>query len=201
MSCARRSRPDPVALFAGTGQFAPRLYGLGKAGAVTGAVYRVMSLPEIADLNEIDDMLAERVQEWTQQWKAEGLRRPQEGLNKALKEGDQGREAGRKEGETILLTRSLERRFGPLDATVKGRLESADAEQLLQWGERLLVAIRWRRFFRTTVTFRPATDRVCRQDPAQGASGAEFRSGVFLRCDEATLAVRQLFGGYRQLYL
>jgi flagellar biosynthesis/type III secretory pathway protein FliH len=71
-------------------------------------------------------MLAERVQEWTQQWKAEGR--------------EEGREEGRKEGEITLLTRQLERRFGPLDETVKGRLERADAEQRLRWGERLLVA-------------------------------------------------------------
>jgi len=85
-----------------------------------------VSLPEIADLNEVDNMLAERVQEWTQQWKAEGR--------------EEGREEGRKEGEITLLTRLLESRFGPLDETVKGRLEGADAEQLLRWGERVLVA-------------------------------------------------------------
>ena len=39
-----------------------------------------------------------------------------------------------------LLTRLLESRFGPLDETVKGRLEGADAEQLLRWGERVLDA-------------------------------------------------------------
>jgi len=89
-----------------------------------------VSIPEIADLNEIDNMLAERVQEWTQQWKADGL-----------KEGhEKGREEGRKEGEIALLTRQLERRFSPLDEDAKGRLASADAEQLLRWGERLLVA-------------------------------------------------------------
>ena len=77
-----------------------------------------VKLPEITDLSEIDNMLAERVQEWTQQWKAEG----------------------RKEGEITLMIRLLEKRFGPLDETTRARLEAADAEQLLHWGERLLVA-------------------------------------------------------------
>lgn len=81
-----------------------------------------VKLPEIADLSEIDNMLAERVQEWTQQWKAEG------------------REEGRKEGEMTFLMRLLENRFGPLGETIRVRLEAADAEQLLLWGERVLAA-------------------------------------------------------------
>ncbi len=77
-----------------------------------------VTLPEIADLSEIDNMLANRVQEWTQQWKAEG----------------------RKEGEMTFLLRLLEKRFGPLDETIRVRLEAADAQQLLRWGDRVLAA-------------------------------------------------------------
>lgn len=36
--------------------------------------------------------------------------------------------------------RLAERRFGPLSATARGRIENADAETLLCWGENLLTA-------------------------------------------------------------
>ena len=93
-----------------------------------------IDIPEIADLNEVDNMLAERVQEWTQQWKADGLK---EGLEKGL---EKGLKKGRKEGEITLLLRLLENRFGPLDEHIRPRLEAADTEQLLRWGERVLSA-------------------------------------------------------------
>lgn len=89
-----------------------------------------MDLPETADVNEVNAMLAERVLEWTKQWKAEGL---EEGRK-------EGRKEGLKEGEALLLLRQLENKFGPLDKTSRARLEGADADQLLTWGERVLTA-------------------------------------------------------------
>ncbi len=71
-------------------------------------------------------MLAERVLEWTEQWKQQGL----------LK----GLEEGRREGETALLLRLLEHRFGPLDERQHSRVQGADPETLLLWGERLFGA-------------------------------------------------------------
>jgi hypothetical protein len=38
--------------------------------------------------------------------------------------------------------RQLERKFGPLDADVRSRIERADSEQLLEWAERVLTAER-----------------------------------------------------------
>jgi hypothetical protein len=38
------------------------------------------------------------------------------------------------------LTRQLERRFGPLTEAAQARIQRADAEELLTWGERLLTA-------------------------------------------------------------
>ena len=75
-------------------------------------------------------MLAERVIEWTEEWKRQGL---EQGLQ-------QGRQEGRQEGEAALLLRLLERRFGPLDEPIRQRVRTADAETLLQWGERILTA-------------------------------------------------------------
>ena len=63
-------------------------------------------------------MLAERVMEWTEQWERQGLQ----------------------QGEAVLFLRLAERRFGPLSADARDRIESADAETLLRWGENLLTA-------------------------------------------------------------
>jgi flagellar biosynthesis/type III secretory pathway protein FliH len=79
-------------------------------------------------------MLAERVIEWTEQWKQQGL---QEGIERGI---EQGIHRGRKEGEAALLLRFLERRFGPVDEMLRQRLQAADAETLLNWGERLFHA-------------------------------------------------------------
>jgi len=72
----------------------------------------------INDLEEVRSMLAERVTEWTEDWKRQG----------------------RQEGEAALLQRLLELRFGSLDETSQARIRRADAETLLQWGERVLTA-------------------------------------------------------------
>ena len=59
------------------------------------------------------------------------------GLRRGL---DHGREEGRKEGEATVLLRLIELKFGPPDAAVRKRVESADAETLLRWSERILTA-------------------------------------------------------------
>lgn len=78
------------------------------------------------DLQEVRSMLAERVIDWTEEWKRQGL--------------EQGRQEGLQQGEMVLLLRQMERRFGPLDEPIRQRLRVADAETLLQWGERVLTA-------------------------------------------------------------
>jgi hypothetical protein len=75
-------------------------------------------IPAIRDLEEVRPMLRETVQEWTRQWL----------------------EQGRQEGEAHLLTRQLEQKFGVLSDADRMRIQKADAEELLSWGERLLTA-------------------------------------------------------------
>jgi hypothetical protein len=75
-------------------------------------------IPAIQDLEEVRPMLRETVQEWTQQWLEEG----------------------RQQGEARLLKRMVEQKFGPLTAADQARIQQADAEELLTWGERLLTA-------------------------------------------------------------
>lgn len=64
----------------------------------------------------------------------EGL---QEGLQKGLQEGLQ---EGRQEGEATLLVRLLTRKFGEVPASYRKRIQYADAETLLVWGEQILDA-------------------------------------------------------------
>ena len=96
------------------------------------------SIPAIQDLEEVRPMLRETVQEWTQQWLEEGR---QQGRQEGRQEGRlEGRQAGLREGEAQLLTLMIERRFGPLTADDRTRIQQAGAEELLEWGERLLGA-------------------------------------------------------------
>lgn len=78
------------------------------------------NIPEVNDLQEIDNMLAERVTQWTEKWKQEGMQQGrQEGIQK-----------GRQEAAITLLTRILTRRFGTLNQET-----CFQPRQLgLQWG-------------------------------------------------------------------
>jgi hypothetical protein len=73
-------------------------------------------IPELENLQEVRTMLAERVQEWTRQWEQQGVAK--------------------------VLTRQIERKFGPLDPAVRTRIAQADSERLLEWSERVLTAER-----------------------------------------------------------
>jgi len=71
-----------------------------------------ITIPQVADLQEVKSMLAERVMEWTEKWKQEGQ---QEGL----------------ESFREVLLRGLERRFGPLSEEVRQRVEAISSNKEL----------------------------------------------------------------------
>lgn len=52
----------------------------------------------------------------------------------------QGLQQGLQQGEAAVLIRLLERKFGVLTEALRRRIERADAETLLIWSERTLVA-------------------------------------------------------------
>ena len=82
--------------------------------------------------------MAEQVVEWTKQWEQQGM---EKGFTKGQQAGMQiGRQEGRQEGEASVLLRLMERRFGSVDDAIRHRLQTADAETLLQWADRLLTA-------------------------------------------------------------
>ncbi|WP_296754329.1 DUF4351 domain-containing protein, partial [Thioalkalivibrio sp.] len=55
---------------------------------------------------------------------------------------EKGREEGIGQGEARVLLRQLTLKFGAVPEPVRARLESADAETLLRWSERVLTADR-----------------------------------------------------------
>jgi hypothetical protein len=78
---------------------------------------------------EIVKMLATHTTDWTEQWKQQGLR-----------EGSQaGRKQGYWQGESMILRRQLQRRFGSSPPKwVDEKLERADTDQLEAWADALL---------------------------------------------------------------
>jgi hypothetical protein len=79
-------------------------------------------LPKIRDLTELKMTLAEKFDQWAEQYKKEG------------------RQEGRQEGETLLLQRQLTRRFGPLPSSVVARIGAASVPEIETWGDRVLDA-------------------------------------------------------------
>jgi hypothetical protein len=92
-----------------------------------------VSLPELADLEEIRTMLNERIEPWTEQWRQEGLAQGlEQGLERGLEQGLQS--------ERRLLVRLIRRRFGDEVATRSAVMLDAlrDPAELESLGEALL---------------------------------------------------------------
>ncbi|MFC6299112.1 DUF4351 domain-containing protein [Pseudomonas sp. CCM 7893] len=92
-------------------------------------------IPDTLTLEEIDTMLAERVEQWTKDWKQQGLQ--------------EGRQEGLQEGQIKLLTRQLEHRFGALQPAHLQLLQAANPAQLEAWGQAILTAQSLDEFFAT----------------------------------------------------
>ncbi len=80
------------------------------------------NVPAMEKLEEVVPMITESSIDWTAEWREEGLRE------------------GRREGEAELLLRLLKRQYGPLAPEIEDRVRGAQADQLLDWGERLLTS-------------------------------------------------------------
>ena len=79
-------------------------------------------LPKVRDLTELKMTLAEKFDQWAEDYKREG------------------RQEGRLEGETLVLQRLLARRFGPLPTEVIARISGASVEEVDIWVDRVLDA-------------------------------------------------------------
>lgn len=79
-------------------------------------------LPELIDLQEVENMLEVTADNWLEQSR------------------EQGRKEGHKEGEATLLIHLLETKFGSLEAQTRETLFNLDANTLLKCADRLLTA-------------------------------------------------------------
>jgi predicted transposase YdaD len=77
-------------------------------------------------LEELETMLAESIDRWNREIREEGRL--------------EGQEEGRQEGEARVVLRQLRFKFGPLEPAIEDLVRSADADRLLEWGERVLTA-------------------------------------------------------------
>jgi hypothetical protein len=73
-------------------------------------------------LEELETMLAESIDRW----------------NREIRE--EGRHEGRQEEGVRMVLRLLRFKFGPLEPEIEDRVCAADADRLLEWGERVLTA-------------------------------------------------------------
>ncbi|TBV14575.1 transposase [Stutzerimonas kirkiae] len=85
------------------------------------------AVPETENLQEVESMLAHRIEQWKEDFRKAGM---QEGR-------EEGLEQGLEKGQALLLRRLLGNRFGPLPAWASERLDQASVEQVNQWAERL----------------------------------------------------------------
>ena len=79
--------------------------------------YRIL-LPQVDDLQEINVMLANRLEEWAHQYEARGESR----------------------GESLALQKLLTKRFGVIPPDVMGMIAAASKEQLDTWLDQILDA-------------------------------------------------------------
>jgi hypothetical protein len=86
-------------------------------------VYRQRYPEEVAEMTRFAERFMEKGRE--------------EGLEQGL---EQGVKKGIRQGETQMLLRQLTLRFGDLPQSTREHLESADADTLLRWSERILTA-------------------------------------------------------------
>ncbi len=80
--------------------------------------HRISEIESIDDIMEADTMLAERIESWFEEAARKGMQ----------------------QGEARILLRLLAQRFGNIPEEIVQRIESADADTLLKWSERLLGA-------------------------------------------------------------
>jgi predicted transposase/invertase (TIGR01784 family) len=107
-------------------------------------------LPEITELQEINTMLADRIDSWIEGWMQEGMQKGrqegrQEGLYEGIQKGIQkgkreGLNEGIQKGEKAFLLKQLSKRFGVLPDWAIVRVENATIEQIETWGVRIFEA-------------------------------------------------------------
>jgi hypothetical protein len=92
--------------------------------------YRIV-LPQLDDLQELKVMLADRLEEWALDYKAQGVQQGRQ----------EGRQEGEKKGEALALQRLLTKRFGPISHDMTARIADASMEQIEAWFDLAIDAV------------------------------------------------------------
>jgi len=95
-------------------------------------------IPKVQDLKELKMTLAERLDQWAEQHRQEGI---EQGIEK-------GFEQGIEKGEALVLQKLLSKRFGALPAETIRAIGSASAQQIDTWVDRVLDAASLEEVFR-----------------------------------------------------
>ncbi len=98
---------------------------------------------EVLKLTTIgDDLMQTFIDRYIEEGERRGIQKGmQEGIQKGMQEGEQkGKLEGIQLGEAKVLLRQIELKFGTVSEQDRQRIESADAETLLIWSERVLTA-------------------------------------------------------------
>jgi predicted transposase/invertase (TIGR01784 family) len=84
-------------------------------------------MPQVDDLQEINVMLADKVELWAKAYIAEGeLKGLEQGLQKGLEKGQQ-------KGEALALQKLLAKRFGTIPVAITAQIADASLAQIEQW--------------------------------------------------------------------
>ena len=101
------------------------------------AEYRIV-LPQLDDLQELNVMLAERLEAWAHGYKAEGV---QQGVQQGIQQGmQQGMQEGRRLEAAGMLITLLRGRFGALPEHVVARINQSPPDILEMWFQRAINA-------------------------------------------------------------
>jgi hypothetical protein len=108
---------------------------------------------DIEDLDEVKVMLATRIKQMEKDIRQAGLKEGiEQGIERGIKQGiERGFEQGCKTGETALLTKMLELKFGALPPWAQDRITQADAETIESWAANLLKAETLEAVFETEI--------------------------------------------------
>lgn len=94
-----------------------------RATLMRNSEYKVL-LPQVDDLQELNVMLADKLEEWALEYKAEG------------------KSEGKVEGEILALQKLLSRRFGAIPAELTAKIANASLEEIERWFDLAIDATR-----------------------------------------------------------
>jgi predicted transposase/invertase (TIGR01784 family) len=104
------------------------------------------NIPNVTELQEIDNMLAERVEEWTEKWKQQGIKQGmqqgiQQGKQQGIQQGmQQGIQRGKQQGKSALLLRLVKKRFGKIPIWAEEKISTATKTELDEWSDNIFIA-------------------------------------------------------------